>query len=133
MKLVAECDSQDCLHELSSIIHDCTFRVLDVTYDPGRRTVLVPFKRAESVFRSWFSLGRNKRSESLVLEIDNADSLHCEDSQRIQTYNFNKLEYQSNSNLLIVRTGIPTTFEVVVESLLIKIYSPENNAVPNAR
>ena len=72
---------------------------------------------------SWFSFRRRKRNPAFVLEIGNAQSMQCEDEQKIGTYNLNELEYQSESGQLRIRTGIPTKFDVKVEGLLLKIFS----------
>lgn len=126
VKLIAECTSPDCIDSINGIIHDCTFRVSDVSFDTEYETVRVPFRPVEGVVASWFSFRKRKRHPDFALEICNAKLVECEDTQRIEAYDFNQLEYDSESGLLTIRTGIPMKFSVKVEGLRVKITTSNN-------
>lgn len=114
VKLLAECNSTNCLGQVTDLIHDNWFSVKDVRLDPESRTVHVPFSRVDE------GSGREVQAE---LQICNAESFQCEDAQKIQRYDFNELAFYPEKRLLEIRTGIPTKFDVKVEGLLVKVLS----------
>lgn len=126
MKLLTECTSADCLQTVTGIVHDCLFNVTTVTFDQERGIVRVPFSAPEGVLASWFSFLRRWRKPTFLLEIGRATSMRCDDAQGIQTYNFNAIEHRDG--LVMIRTGIPTTFHVNVDELQLRVFDARSSS-----
>ena len=124
MKLIIECGSTHCLGDISDIIPDNLFDVDLIEFDEIDKALSVPFVRElwESQSNKWYAkifIGKKIRRK-MVLKINQVLSFEFEDTQRINRYSFNILQFENDQ--LYVITGIPMKFQIVVEGINIQLF-----------
>ena len=124
MKLVFECNNTRCLGDINGIIHDNSFDVDSIEFDEIDRALSVPFVRElwESHSNKWYAkifIGKKIRRK-MLLKINQVLSFEFEDSQRINRYSFNILQFENDQ--LYVITVIPMKFQIVVEGINIQLF-----------
>lgn len=114
------------LDSVNLAIHDHWFHVKDVTHDVAQGTLSVRFTRpseagAETTFRILFLRRVRVPITEWWLEIRNVENYTLEETEGIQQYDFNKLEFSEVDRTLTVRTGVPLVFHVRVSAVDISV------------
>jgi hypothetical protein len=122
-------------HELPAIvhlIHDCWFDIADVVFHPRQSTLSIRYKRplrdkVRVVRRRLFAL---KWTEipfvECFLEIRHVVESRIEDEQHIRRYDLNTITYETESSVVRVNTGIPTTIVAKVSRFEVSVEETDN-------
>jgi len=98
------------LAAVNRTLHDRWFDVSEVRHDQRRALVSIPFRRRRQPKAA-------AGTEDTWLHIGRVDSLRLEDTQRIDRYDFNELQFMPDVGILRVATGIPMVFEMKVSGI----------------
>lgn len=119
------------LREVIDIIHDCWFELKAVQHNRITKTVSIGFvleKREKSkTLKNYFLLRKIQIPyfES-YLRISNVESLLLDDTENVESYDFNTLQFDPLLKKLSVKTGIPLRFEMTVSELDVSVQLTEN-------
>lgn len=111
------------LDGIINVVHDYWFDVDDVSFDESRRRLVIKFQRPTVASRDTPPrlLARSRPLSDWVLEIEEVDGCHLEESEGVGKYDFNEILYSGADRSLTITTGIPLAFRMDVESLDITV------------
>lgn len=120
---LAQATDPRALRPVIHLIHDCFFDVQAVRFDKTQGTVEVPIWRKRAAAApllgrvvNWFR-GRYSEEPVALLRFRKVNSCLLTDEQGIGSYDVNTIAFREQTKKVIIRTGIPTTFELDVDEL----------------
>ena len=119
-------DELDSVHDL---IHDCYFDVDDIAFDPLTSVLSFRFRRLPKRHPWWRDfLTTSKMSPTIecYLRIYDVESYSINDKERVGTYDFNVLHYESSRRCITVLTGTPIDIQIVVRNFGISVEETDN-------
>jgi hypothetical protein len=126
VSLVLEIQDAARLDEIADYIHDCFFNVSDVTFDRRAKTLVVPYRRRSDRLRVSGRLGWRRRPFTRwILRFGLVRDYAIHDTEQIDSYNFNVLQYDADRHVISIRTGVPLEFEVQVDDVLVTVESTD--------
>lgn len=118
------------LEEVNNLIHDCYFDVAEIEFDATTLVLsfrfLCPSDTRKFWWRDFFSTSKMRPAIECFLRIGNVESYSIDDKQKVGTYDFNVLDYESSTATLTVRTGIPIGIEIHVRTLDVLVEMTDN-------
>lgn len=103
---------------IANIIHDRFFYLDELIFNEKEKSLVIPYYSDSHDF--YFS-----DSHALTLEgrivINNVKEVKIVDKEKIGRYDFNYIEYVKAKNKLIIWTGFPLQFELIIDKLDITI------------
>ena len=121
MRLVAEAKADHQLDALNELVHDRWFDLRGARHDPVSETFRISFDPGvvPTAKRARFT-----PEHAHVLEVRNVRSVDMEDSEKVDTYDFNSLRYDDSASTVTIRTGIPLRLVLSVRSLDMAVLAP---------
>lgn len=121
------------LRQVVDIIHDCWFELKAVQHDTTARTVSIGFnlenREKSKTLKNYFLLRKIQIPYfECYLRISNVESLLLDDTENVESYDFNTLRFDPSLKKLNIKTGIPLTFEMTVSELDVSVQVTENIA-----
>jgi hypothetical protein len=122
MGLVVEVTSPLYINVIIDLLHDRFFSVDEVRFDEMASEVRIPFTYTASIPMEGKRLfPRYARSSARgLLTILQASALSINDTERVQDYDFNVIEYDG-AGVISVKTGIPLGMRVAVASFSVRV------------
>ncbi len=125
---INDADELDSVHDL---IHDCFFDVDDIVFDPPTSVLSIRFRRRVSQkkgfsWRDFISTSGDSPAIESFLRILHVESYSIKDTEKVGSYDFNVLDYNPMSRLLVVRTNIPIDIRIAVREFEISVEETDN-------
>jgi len=118
-------DNPNDLDAVHDLIHDCYFDVDDIAFDAPSSVLSFRFRRTVIRGGHWWKdfISTSKMSPAIecFLRIHHVESYLIKDTQKIGTYGFNVLDYDSPTHCIAVRAGVPIDIRVFVRDFLISV------------
>jgi len=106
---------------INEIIHDYWFKVDEIVSDPKENTLTLRFtrprfdrERAGSLFSA---LRSGEPQVESFLRVHDVLGWQIDDRERIDSYDFNEVKYDSGTSMLYITTGVPIAIGVEVARL----------------
>lgn len=117
-------ETPEALAELNDVIHDNWFCLSEITYDPARRTLWIPFERR-------LDEARESRKRGLLIDevlvpvqactlvVEQVEDVDFSDAEGIDCYDFNVIRVDDGR--MVVESNIPTRFVVSISGLKVRL------------
>lgn len=103
------------------VIHDCWFNIDDILFNPETSVLSIKFKRemtnrSRVIKKLWVLKKIEMPLVECFLKFHHVKSYTIKDTEQVGFYNFTDLEYEPETRLLSIITGVPINIEIVVEN-----------------
>ena len=95
--------------KITDAIHDCWFDLNEIQFDKDKSILLIPYevKKKEGPLKT-----PKESKTNYLLQIKNVKDYKINDTEKIGSYDFNKIEYYEDKNQIIITTGVPLGFTI---------------------
>lgn len=125
MGLLVRVTQPDWLEVVSALVHDCIFDVAHVIHSSDRREVCLGFElpgpRWSPPNRGLLFRMAHWPVYAAFLRVAHVESYTLVETVGVGRYDMTRLEYHREGRRLVMRTGIPLRFEMVVEALSVSV------------
>ena len=114
------------LPHITDLIHDCWFDVDEIVFDHQTSVLSIRFEKElpESIQTLRKILFIKKKTIPIAeyfLKIHHVQDYKIDDQNQIGKYDFNKLEYMQEKQIIIINTGVPIGIEIKVGSFEVSV------------
>ena len=106
------------LDKIIHFIHDCWFDLSEIRFDSKKGRLTIPYKKEICADRpsGWRKFFRRvaTRIETWNLVVDHVIRYNVVDTEKIGSYDFDRIFYDPKTRTVKITTGIPLGFTVVV-------------------
>jgi hypothetical protein len=108
------------------ILHDRFFAISDLTHNKIDGVVRIVFRHT----RPGRNLLRRLRNDmpEMVLVIRNVVNMVILDSENVEWYDFNTIDFDATAGILTIKTGIPLLLTCMVSGLDVLLVDPESGS-----
>jgi len=111
---------------IRDVIHDAWFDVSNIEFDSNTSVLSIEFERAlkdEStvVEKNWMMEKLEVPLVQCFLNIFHVESYKIDDTERVGSYDFTTLEYNSDSRCISIITGTPIGIEIKVRDFEVSV------------
>jgi len=114
----------DEINQINDFIHDCWFDINRINTDDNSFKLYFTkyLETIKKLQKNGFLLKQFEIPEvECVLEIHEVKSYEIIDTEKVQIYDFNKLIFDQETNMITILTGIPLLIKIEVLSLKISV------------
>ena len=120
MKIISISEPKD-IPQILDVIHDCWFDLDNLSVDNETKTLSINFKKEVYPQKplSWKNIFRPKtepKIENWVLKVNGVQDCVVDDTEKIGRYDFNNIEYNEDTKVLSIKTGVPLKIDLTVDS-----------------
>ncbi|HWO89894.1 MAG TPA: hypothetical protein VNL98_12185 [Gemmatimonadales bacterium] len=123
MRVLAHATSPEMLGAINDLIHDRWFEINRAVFDENTSTVRIPF---DPTVRSTASAATVTPEATLLLEVRRARFLNVQDSERVGRYDFDRIEWDRKTNVVLIRTGVPVSIRVEADDVDVAVLDPQS-------
>ena len=114
------------IRDIVDLIHDCYFDLGKIVYEDEKQILKISIEKKDYGSREVQKKILLLKKYSLpiyedVLEINNVEKYYIKDTEQIEHYDINNIEYFSKERIIKIKTNIPLLFEIKVSSLKLKL------------
>jgi hypothetical protein len=116
----------DQIHIIDDVIHDAWFDVSNIEFDSDTSVLSIEFDRelkdkSTVIEKNWMMEKREVPLVQCFLNIFQVESYEIDDTERVGSYDFTTLEYNSDLRCISIITGTPIGFEIKVRDFEVSV------------
>ncbi|MBL1212825.1 MAG: hypothetical protein HND52_05635 [Ignavibacteriae bacterium] len=127
-----EIQNSKSINLINDVIHDQWFNIHDIKLDDLNEIITIKFNYEDRInsriIYKFLILKKVKIPiRKYYLKINNVKLVELDDTEKVELYDFNAINFQEEESRIKITTGIPLRFELVVDKFKISIEDSDDS------